>query len=125
MHKFATKIILQQNSVNQYLFFLAYSFDRNCALGVLFGVLCILVGILCVLFGVLGVLVCALAVLFGILGVLFGVQYIFLAYIIFIFFSVIGVCGIGMLYLLHLEFGMVHRISSSQKMCRIVLLVSE
>ena len=102
MRKFATKIASQQNSVNQYLFFLAYSFDRNCALGVLFGVLCILVGILCVLFGVFGVLVGVLGVLFGVLGVLFGVHYIFLAYIIFIFFGVIGVCRIGMLYLLHL-----------------------
>ena len=108
MRKFATKIASRQNSVNQYLFLLANSFDRNCALGVLFGVLCILVGILCVLFGVFGVLV-------GVLGVLFGVHYIFLAYIIFILFGVIGVCGIGMLYLLHLEFGMVHLISSSQK----------
>jgi len=84
----------------------------------LFGVLCILVGVLYVLFGVLGVL-------FGILGVLFGVHYIFLAYIISIFFGVVDVCGIGMLYLLHLEFGMVHLISSSQKMCRFVFLVSE
>ena len=108
MGKFATKIASRQNSVNQYLFLLANSFDRNCALGVLFGVLCILVGILCVLFGVFVVLV-------GVLGVLFGVHYIFLAYIIFILFGVIGVCGIGMLYLLHLEFGMVHLISSSQK----------
>ena len=59
------------------------------------------------------------------LGVLFGVHYIFLAYIIFIFVGVISVCGLGMLYLLNLEFGMVHLISSSQKMCRFVLLVSE
>ena len=69
MRKFATKIASRQNSVNQYLFLLANSFDRNCALGVLFGVLCILVGILCVLFGVFVVLV-------GVLGV-------FLAYLVF------------------------------------------
>ena len=96
-----------QKVLSPYLIFVIF--------GVLFGVLCILVGVLCVLFGVLGVLVGVLGVLFGILGVLFGVHYIFLAYIIFIFFSVICVCGIGMLYLLHLEFGMVHLISSSQK----------
>ena len=108
MRKFATKIASRQNSVNQYLFLLANSFDRNCALGVLFGVLCILVGILCVLFGVL-------CVFFGVLGVfVWHTLYIF-SKVIIIFFGAIGVCGIGMLYLLHLEFGMVHLISSSQK----------
>ena len=76
MRKFATKIASRQNSVNQYLFLLANSFDRNCALGVLFGVLCILVGILCVLFGVFVVLV-------GVLGVLVGVLGVFLAYLVF------------------------------------------
>ena len=56
-------------------------------------------------------------VLFGILGVLFGVPGVLV--------GVIGVCGIGMLYLLHLEFGMVHVISSSQKMYRFGFLISE
>ena len=51
-------------------------------------------------------------VLFGVFGVLFGVHYIF--------FGVIGICGIGILYLLHLEFGMVHLIFSSQKNAQIL-----
>ena len=72
------------------------------------------------MFGVLGILVGVLCVLFGVLGVLFGVHYIFLAPIIFIIFGVIGVCGIGMLYLLHLGFGIVHLLLSSQKNCRFV-----
>ena len=50
-------------------------------------------------------------------GGLFGVHYIFV--------GVIGVCGIGMLYLLHLEFGMMHLIFSSQKMCRFLFSFSE
>ena len=45
-------------------------------------------------------------------GGLFGVHYIF--------FGVIGICGIGILYLLHLEFGMVHLIFSSQKNAQIL-----
>ena len=61
-----------------------------------------MVGVLGVLFGVPGVLV-------GILGVWWFV------WRTLIFFCVIGVCGIGMLYFLHLEFGMVH-LFSSQKM---------
>ena len=84
----------------------------------MFGVLGILVGVLCVLFGVLGVL-------FGVLSVFFGVHYTFLACIIFIFFGVIGVSGIGMLYFYYLEFWMVHLIFSPQMMCRFVFLVSE
>ena len=97
----------------------------------MFGVLGLLVGVLCVLFGVLDVLFRILGVLFGVLGVfvgrpfLFGVHYIFLACIIFIFFGVIGVSGIGMLYFYYLEFGMVHLIFSPQMMCRFVFLVSE
>ena len=51
-------------------------------------------------------------------GVLFGVHWR-------IFFGVIGACGIGMLYLLHLEFGMMHLIFSSQKMCRFLFSFSE
>ena len=76
------------------------------------------------MFGVLGILVGVLGVLFGVLGVLFGVLGVFVWRTLHIF-GVIGVCGVGMLYLLHLEFGMVHLISSSQKMCRFVFLVSE
>ena len=84
-------------------------------------------GILGVLFDVLGVLVGALGVLVGVL-VLFGVSGVFLAYRCFgwrtwclvvcwhtlYIFGVIGVCGIGMLYLLHLEFGLVHLFSSQK-----------
>ena len=68
----------------------------------------VLVGVL-VLFGVPGVFLASLVFLLAYLvfGGLFGIHYIF--------FGVIGVCGIGMLYLLHLEFGMVH-LFSSQKM---------
>ena len=50
-------------------------------------------------------------------GDLFGVHYIF--------FGVIGVCGIGMLYLLHLEFGMVHLDFHHKEMFRFVFLFSE
>ena len=49
-------------------------------------------------------------------GGLFGVHYIF--------FGVIGICGIGMLYLLHLEFGMVHLIFSSQNNAQICVGVA-
>ena len=45
-------------------------------------------------------------------GGLFGVHYIF--------FCVFGICGIGILYLLHLEFGMVHLIFSLQKNAQIL-----
>ena len=69
------------------------------ALGVLVSILGVMFGVPGVLFGVLGVLSGSLGVLFGIPGVLVGV---------------IGVCGIGMLYLLHLEFGMVHLFSSQK-----------
>ena len=81
----------------------------------MFGVLGILVGVLCVLFGVLGCFVWAYLVSLS------GEHYIFLANIIFIFFGVIGVCGVGMLYLLQLEFGMVHH----KPLCRFVFLVYE
>ena len=57
--------------------------------------------------GVHGVLFGVQGVLFGILGVLFGKTGVLV--------GVIGVCGIGMLYMLHLEFGIVH-LFSSQKM---------
>ena len=56
MRKFATKIVSQQNSVNQYFGIQIH------ILGVLFGVLGVLFGVLGVLFGVPGVLV-------GVLGV--------------------------------------------------------
>ena len=75
---------------------------------------------------VLGVLVGVLGVLFGVPGVLVGILGVWwFVWRTLLFFGVIGVCGIGMLYLLHLEFGMVHLIVSSQNMCRFVFLFSE
>ena len=67
---------------------------------------------------------CTLCFVFGVCSVLLGVHYIFLAYIN-VFLGVIGVCVIGMLYVLHLEFGMVNLIFSSQKMYRFGFLFSE
>ena len=56
-------------------------------------------------------------ILFGVLGVLFGRFSILV--------GVLGDCGIGMLYFLHLEFGLVYLIFSSQKMYIFGFLFSE
>ena len=114
MRKFATKIASRQNSVNQYLFFW-----RTLLIEIAHLVFCLayLVFWLAYFVFCLAYLVFCLAYLVF----LFGVHYIFLAYIIFIFFGVIGVCGVGMLYLLQLEFGMVHH----KPLCRFVFLVYE
>ena len=117
MHKLATKIASQQSSVDQYLFFW-----RTLLIEIAHLVFCLayLVFWLAYFVFCLAYLVFCLAYL-----VFFGVHYTFLACIIFIFFGVIGVSGIGMLYFYYLEFGMVHLIFSPQMMCRFVFLVSE
>ena len=89
-------------------------------LGVLVGIHGVLVGILGVLVGILGVLVDILGVLVGVLGVLVGA---------FLYRDgILGVFGIGMVYLLHemehLVFGMVYLVFSSQKMLGFVSIFS-
>ena len=105
VRKLATKIASRQNSVNQYLFYW-----RILLIEIAHMVFCLAY----LVFWLAYFVFCLAHLVF-----LFGVHYIFLAYIIFILFGVIGVCGVGMLYLLHLEFGMVHLIFSSQKIVQI------
>ena len=127
MRKFVTKIASRQNSVNQYFgiqIHICFVWRTWCLfgiLGVLFGVLGVLFGVPGVLFSVLGILFGIPDVLFGVpdvlfgvsdvlvgvLGVFFGVLGLLLAYLVFVWrtlhiFGVIDVCGIVMLYLLHL-----------------------